>query len=149
MTLFARLKLLFQIAFNRDLRNLYSIKNFGHANRDFLIIVCDPKTDRIFVSYRDRYVNGKIKSATGKKTHVVKGVIKYSRFNENIDSFIASIAETLNVSLLKGNQLYQILDGFLFNIAKSLRKKRGTAEKPTPPGSAIHSSPVVSEEEKK
>ena len=141
----ARLKLLF----NRDLRNLYTIKEFGHANRDFLIIVCDPKTDRIFATYRDRFVNGKIKSATGKKTHVIKGVLKYSRFNHSIDDYIASVAETLNLNLFKGNQLYQMLDGFLFNIAKSLRKKRSGGDKPTPPGSSIHSSSIASEEEKK
>ncbi len=107
-----------------EARNLYTIKEFGHANKDFLIIVCDPQTDRIYVSYRDRFVNGKIKSVDGKKTHVVKNIIKYSRFNENIDDFIASIAETLNLSFLKGNQFFQLIDGFLFRIASSLRKKR-------------------------
>lgn len=145
MTFLARLKFLF----NRDLRNLYTIKQFGHANKDFLIIVCDPKTDRIFATYRDRFVNGKIKSATGKKTHVIKGVLKYSRFNHSIDDFIASLAETLNLNLFKGNQLYQMLDGFLYNIARSLRKKRGGSDKPTPSSKVINTPEVVPEENKK
>jgi hypothetical protein len=143
MSFFYRLRLLF----SRDPRNLYTIKQFAHAHKDFLIIVCDPKSDRIFATYRDRFVNGKIKSTDGKKTKVVKGVLKYSRFDHHIDSFIASIAETLNLNLLKGNQLYQLLDGFLYNIAKSLRKKRAQREQPAMKGSIP--SPFIAQENDK
>lgn len=87
-----------------------------------MVIICDPKTDRVFVSYKDKHVNGRIKSATGKNTKIVKEVLSHSRFHHNIDDFITAIAETLNVSLKNGNQLYQFIDGALFNIAKSLRK---------------------------
>lgn len=121
MTFAAKLKFLFK----RDERNLYTVKEFGHANKDFLIIVCDPKTDRIFVSYRDRFVNGKIKSTDGHKAQVVKNIVKFSRFDTKIDDFLTSIAETLGLSMFKGNQFFQFLDGALYRIASSLRKKRG------------------------
>jgi hypothetical protein len=138
MTFSSKLKLLFR----RDLRNLYTIKEFAHANKDFLIIVCDPKTDRIFVTYKDRFVNGKIKSATGKNPKVVKTVLRYSRFHHSISDFITAIAETLNLPLTKGNQFYQFLDGAVYNIAKGLRKKR--SDRPAKPVQ----SPFVEESKK-
>lgn len=116
-----------KLVFNRDARNLYTIREFGHINKDFLIIVCDPKTDRMYAMYRDRFVNGKIKAVSGKNPHIIKNVLKYSQFEKNIDGFLASIMETLQLPIMKVNQFYQMLDGFVYNIAKNLRKKRSEA----------------------
>lgn len=97
---------------------------FGHVNKDMLIIICDPKTDRMYAMYQDHFVNGKIKGVMGKKTHVIKDVLKHSLFKKSVDPFIGSLVETLHLPTFKGNQFYQMIDGFLFNIAKSLRRKR-------------------------
>lgn len=120
-----------KMIFNKDERQLYTIKEFAHANKNLLIIVCDPDSDRMFVSHKDRFVNGRIKSAKGIKTHVVKDVLKYSRFHVTIDQFISSLVETLHLPVWKGgaNQFFQFIDGAVFNIAKNLRKhvKKGKA----------------------
>ncbi len=113
-----------RILFDRDARHLYTVKEFAHANPNLLIIVCDPKSDRIFVTHKDKFVNGRIKSPTGKKSHVVREVLKYSRFNVTTDMFITSIMETLHLPIWRANQFYQFIDGAVFNIAKSLQKKR-------------------------
>ena len=122
--------------FNRNERLLYTIKEFSHANKNMLIIVCDPKTDRMFVTYKDFYVNGKIKSTQGKNTHVVREVLKNSRFKDSIDGFVGSLAETLSLPLLKANDFYKFIDGAVFNIAKALR---GKPTRPEPQKGAIPS----------
>lgn len=116
-----------RLIFDRDARQLYLVSEFAHINKDLLIIVADPKTDRMFVTYKDKQVNGRIKSLKGKKTHVVKEVLSNSRFKESIDGFIASMAETLDLPLWKGNQFYQFLDGAVFKIGRALQ---GKADKP-------------------
>lgn len=112
--------------------SLYSVKEFAHANKDLLIIVCDPKTDRIFATYKDKFVNGTIKSPLGKKSKVVKDVLKYSRFNENVDQYLTAIMETLHLPMWKANHFFKFIDGALYNIAKSLRKKRKDEPIPSP-----------------
>lgn len=97
-----------------------TIPDFAHANRKLLMIICDPENDSITVCYKDRFASGKIKSATGKSTHVVKDVLKHSRFERTIGDFIGTIAETLNLPLVKGNQFYQFIDGALYKISKAL-----------------------------
>ncbi len=121
---FKRLKLVVSLVFNKDAANLLSVPAFASANKNLLMIVCDPDSDRIFVTYRDKYVNGKIKSATGKNTHVVKEVVKYSRFPNAIDDFITALVETLHLPLKNGNQFFQFIDGAVYNIGKSLRNDR-------------------------
>lgn len=130
--------------FNREERLLFTIKEFAHANKDLLIMVADPKTDRMFATYKDRFVNGRIKSPLGKKTHIVRDVLKYSRFHVTVDQFIASIVETLDLPIWKGgsNQFYQFLDGAVFNIAKKLRKNQ-PQDSGSPPVGAVK-SPFVS-----
>lgn len=100
-----------------------SVPEFVSANKDLLIIVADPKTDSIYVAYNNKIVAGNIKSADGKKLHVVRSVLKDSLFQKNIDLFIASIVDTIKLPLRKGNQFFMFLDGAIFNIAKSLAKK--------------------------
>lgn len=127
-TFYAKLRMIF----NRDERALFTIQEFAHQNKNLLIIVADPKTDRMFVAHQDRFVNAQIKSPDGKKTHVVRDVVRYSQFHKSIDMFITSLVETLKLPLWKGgaNQFYQFIDGAIFNIAKSLRKP----PKPQEPG---------------
>ncbi len=114
-----------QMIFSRDARNLYTIREFGHVNKNLLIIVADPKTDRIYAMHGDRFVNGRIKDPTGKKSRVVKDVLKYSQFHKTIDQYITSLMETLHLPILKGNHFFKFIDGAIFNIAKSSRKNSG------------------------
>jgi len=119
-----------------DSSNLFTVPKFMSANKGFLIIVADPETDRIFVGHKGRFANARIRSARGRATHVVRDVLKKSQFNRTaVDSFIIAVADSLKVSLPDGNQFYQMLDGLIFNVAKSLReakkaKKQKRAERP-------------------
>lgn len=134
-----------KMIFNRDERLLYTVKEFAHANKNLLIIVADPVTDRVFATYMDNFVNAKIKSTTGKTTHVVRDVVKFSRFKESIDPFISSLAESLNLPVWKGgaNQFFQFLDGAIFNIAKSLRDKRNPTKVEAGPKEPVIPSPYI------
>lgn len=128
MNLLTKIKFLI----SRDKANMLTIPEFLHANKDLLIIICDPKTDKIIASYRDKHVTGQIKSPLGKKSKVVKDVLKYSRFNESVDQWLTSIMETLHLPTWKANSFFQFLDGALYAIAKSLRKKRTNERVGTP-----------------
>ena len=140
MPLSARLRILF----NREARLKYTVPEFAHQNKGLLIIVCDPKTDRIFVTYKDKFVNGKIKAVTGRRSHVVKEVLKYSRFNESIDGYITAIMETLHLPIWRANKFYQFLDGAVYSISKSLRK--GAAKGAAPTGPGLVKSPIQPEQ---
>lgn len=100
------------------------ISEFAHANKDLLIIVCDPKTDNIFVGYKDKVVSARMKTADGKRMRVVKNVLIHSQFKKHVDPFLHGIAQALQLPFTKGNQFYQFLDGALFNISKALRKDK-------------------------
>lgn len=115
--------------FNRDERLRFMVKEFAHSNPELLIIVADPKTDRIFTTYKDKFVNGTIKQTDGKKSHIIREVLKLSRFNTNVDSFLVAVMETLNVPLWKPgtSQFFHFLDGAVYNIGRSLQKKKGPA----------------------
>lgn len=102
----------------------YTVPDFAHAHKDLLVIVCDPKTDNIFVGYGDQIVSGRIKTALGKELNVVRNVLDHSQFKENVNPFITGIMEVLQLPLKAGNQLYQFIDGALFAISKALRKDK-------------------------
>ena len=110
--------------FDREGRQSKKIAEFCHYNRDLLVIIADPKTDKMFMSYRDKMVSNQIKNAEGKDMKVIKGVLSNSLFKKQIDNFLVSIMDSMQLSLENGNQFYQWIDGALFNIAKALRIKR-------------------------
>uniref|UniRef100_A0A6H1ZAY3 Uncharacterized protein n=1 Tax=viral metagenome TaxID=1070528 RepID=A0A6H1ZAY3_9ZZZZ len=105
-------------------RKMLNIQQFARNHRGYLVIVCDPKDDTMFMSYRGRQVSAKIKSEDGRNHKVVKGVLKHSIFEREIDRFIGGIMQGMKLSLEHGNQFYQFIDGALFNISKSLKKKK-------------------------
>lgn len=121
ITAFRRLCMLFG---DEDTRNLFTVPKFAAAHKHMLVIIADPNTDRIFVSHRGKFVNGRIRSIRGKATHVVRDMMKQSPFKQYlIDQFIGSLVETLRIPLTNkaGNQFYSYLDGAIFGIAKALR----------------------------
>lgn len=110
--------------FNYEARTSKKVSDFAHANRDLLVIIADPKTDKMFISYRDKFFYNQIKSATGKNTKVVKGILSHSLFKKEVDNFLVSIMDTMQLSLKDGNSFYQWLDGKLYALARSLRLSR-------------------------
>jgi len=145
ITFFKNIKLVAKLVFNKDEQLMISVKEFVHANKNLLIIIADKKTDRIFVAYNDKIVNGTIKSLEGKNSHVVRDVLRFSRFNQNIGQFVAALVETLHIPLTEKNinEFFKFIDGALYNIARATRKvkKFNGVDKPV---EKVENSPVVS-----
>lgn len=110
-------------------RKILNIQQFAHNHRNYLVIVCDPKDDTMFVSYRNKQVSARIKSEDGLNHHVVKGVLKHSIFEREIDRYIGGLVYGLKLPLQYGSDFYKFLDGALFNISKSLKDKKDYAKK--------------------
>lgn len=104
-------------------RKMLTVQQFAHKHRSYLVIVCDPKDDTIFVSYKDKHISAKIKSVDGKNHHVVKRVLKHSYFKTEIDRFLGGLIDALKCSLPDGINFYQFIDGALYNITKALKRK--------------------------
>lgn len=121
-----------RMIFSSDERNLFLVPRFAAAHKDMLIIVCDPQSDRVFATHRGKMVNGRIRSAAGKTTHVVRDMLKYSQFRFHIDEFLAVIADTTKIPLPSAQQFYQFLDGAIFNISKTLKKRKAAYGPPGP-----------------
>jgi len=105
-------------------KKLLNVQEFAHSHRNYLVIVCDPTDDSMFMSYRDKQISSKFGSASGQKTHIVKRMLKASTFERDIDKFIIGVAEKLKVPLDAGKTFYAFLDGGISNIAKSLKKSK-------------------------
>jgi hypothetical protein len=105
-------------------RKMLNVQQFAHAHRDFLVIVCDPRDDTMFMSYRDKQVTGKIRSNDGINHRVVKNVLKHSTFDREIDRLLGGIIDVLRCPLNIGNHFYSFIDGALFNITKSIKKEK-------------------------
>lgn len=101
----------------------FEVPEFAQKNPDLLIIVCDPKTDMIFVGHKGEMVLGNIKSADGKQMKIVRNVLDHSQFKTAINPFITGLLEALQLPLKAGNLFYQFIDGALFNISRSLMRK--------------------------
>ncbi len=111
----------------------FTVPEFAQKHSDLLVIVCDPKTDMIFVGHNKEMVLGTMKSADGKKLHIVRDILNASQFESNINHFITGLIEALQLPLKAGNMFYQFVDGALFNISKKLRKnkiEKGAVESP-------------------
>ena len=65
---------------------------FMMDNKRLLVIVCDPQTDKMMMSYKGKYVSSRIVK-DGKKGHVVRKMLKHSQFKNNIDGFIQALSE--------------------------------------------------------
>ena len=105
------------------------IGEFAHANKNLLIIIADPKDDTIYVTYKDKFVSGRIKTSEGGRVHLVSDVLNASVFHKEIDRFLMSIMETLQIRRMTAglNNFLQFIDGALFNLSMRHRGKSPTA----------------------
>lgn len=117
---------------SRRQRLAFTVPEFAHAHKDLILIVADPKTDEIYVSYKNHHVRGAIKSVKGGKQKTLKKLLSESQFSEGLDGLMVAILDAfkVNLRLPAANQFGQCLDGALFNISKSLRKKPSTHAAP-------------------
>ncbi len=132
---------LLKVYSNRRQRLAFTIPEFAHTHPDLIITVMDPKTDEMFVCYKDKMVRGAIKSAQkGGKAYVLAGLMRESTFEASMDGVVVALLDLFKVTIkLKFfNQMAQALDGALYNISKTLRK--GASAQAAPDGAV--KSPV-------
>lgn len=117
--------------FDRRARLAFTIPEFAEANKKLMIIVADPVTDEIYVTYKGAMVRGHIRSSK-KDGKMLKSLIRESQFNDGSDALVVGILDALKVRLTLPamNEFAKLIDGALYNISKSLRKPRKTATKP-------------------
>lgn len=86
---------------------------FAQQNKDIIILVLDPKTDDIVAAYNKHYSMVNIRSKILKlKVHVVRDILEGKDVDFNI------------------NKVLQVMDAFLFHLAKMLNPKRSADKKP-------------------
>lgn len=114
-----------------------ALGDFAHANRDLLIIVGDPKTDEMFVAYKDRMVLGRLKSLEGSGLGIVNGVVRQSaiksKFDTAVDRFTGGLVDLLKLPLTNkaANEFYSFISSVLYNFqdkAKAWTEKREKVE---------------------
>lgn len=98
------------------------IGQFIHANRNLLVIVCDPKTDKLLMAHKDKVVINRLVGFDKGSKGVVKNILRKSAFKSNIDKFISSLAQSLELGVKDGNDFYKWVDGALYNISKAIKR---------------------------
>lgn len=96
------------------------IGKFILDNKNLLVIVCDPSSDKLLAAYKGKVVVNQIRSASGKSEDVVRKVLKHSTFKNYIDHLILAIAYSLEMKIEQGNVFFQWIDGALYAISKAL-----------------------------
>lgn len=105
-------------------RKTLDIQEFTQRHRNYIVFVCDPKDDSIFVAYRGKHVAGRMRSNDGLNHHVLKNMMRHSTFDREIDRFIGGLMEVSKIPLKIGNVFYSFLDGALFNISKAIKQDK-------------------------
>lgn len=109
-----------------------TIPEFGHKNRDLLIIVADPKTDEVYFMYKDTVIRGQVGEKTKKgkiKTGVVKNILTYGRFKDKqngIERFIMELAGAMHFGGSKAKYFFSaVYDGLYALAARKRRVEKG------------------------
>jgi hypothetical protein len=110
---------------------MLNIQDFAHANKNLLVIVADPQDDTIFVSFKDKQVAGKIKSADGIDYQVVKRLMRGSSFESNIERFIGALIDIIRTPLTtqQVSDFYKMVGDSIYVITQSLYKKYGKTKR--------------------
>lgn len=107
-----------------DTQRSLNVQRFAHQNRRLLVMVFDPQDDTMFISFGDKQISGRIRSADGLDYDVVKGVLEHSTFSDQIDRFLGGIIFAISLPVTVGNLFYSFIDGALFKISEALDKEK-------------------------
>lgn len=132
-------------------RKMLNIQEFANRHKNFLVMVCDPRDDTMFMAHRGKQVTGRVSSADGQEHHVVKNVLKHSKFEGELSRLIGTIMDALKTPLavrhcakcdtpnhkgnfcaecgtelqkavyIPGNTFYSFIDGALYRITKAIK----------------------------
>lgn len=92
--------------------NWSKLQEFQHENPDLLIMIADPKTDEISISFRKQNAFTKF-PFTDMSRGVVFNALRKSKFSEAIDAFMVAIIESTGIDVTNkdGNELLKLLGG--------------------------------------
>ncbi len=97
-----------------------TIAELMHANKNLLMIVADPKTDEIIVGYRDNIVGNRFIGEDGKNEHIIRDVLKNSRFKDEIDNFLTRLMREMQTFTRNKstNTFFLFIDGAISQLVK-------------------------------
>lgn len=103
-----------------------TVGEFCASNPDLLVIVCDPKSDLMQMSYKGKIVADRVVSKEGRKLGVIKKVINHSLYKKNIDSFIVRLISQMRYvsKNIAADQFFMWIGSKLEDFAKILRYEK-------------------------
>ena len=103
-----------------------TVGEFAASNPDLLVIVCDPKTDLMQLSYKGKIVADRVVSQEGRKLGVIRKVLNHSLYKKNIDSFIVRLVSQLRYvsKNIAADQFFMWVGSKLEDFAKVLRYEK-------------------------
>lgn len=121
-----RLIYLIKLLFSRQTRVKMTVGEFAASNPDLLVIVCDPKTDLMQLSYKGKIVADRVVSQEGRKLGVIRKVLNHSLYKKNIDSFIVRLVSQLRYvsKNIAADQFFMWVGSKLEDFAKVLRYEK-------------------------
>ena len=98
------------------------LQEFQNDHKELLILIADPKTDEISISFNKQFAFVKFPAGDMSKG-VVFNALRQSKFAQAIDAFIRGVIEStgIDVTNKSGNELLSLLGGSI--------KKLGVGEK--------------------
>ena len=106
-------------------KKLQSFAEFAVKHPDMLLMCAIPETDQIFITYNGQHTHVVFPRTEKKSLDVVKNVLKYSKFDKNIDVFMAGFDKAMEVSPetdeAEGSvsEMYNVIGGSIQAIAKA------------------------------
>ena len=100
-----------------------TVGEFAASNPDLLVIVCDPKTDLMQLSYKGKIVADRVVAKDGKKLNVIRKVLNHSLYKKNIDGFIVRLVSQLQYisKNVHADQLFLWIGSKIEDFAKVIR----------------------------
>lgn len=103
------------------------LKDFLIDNKDLLIIIADPKTDRVMTGFGE--IIGLVQFPFEKmEDGIVFNALRQSKFKEAIDPFMAGIEKGTGITVEDNQQLAHIIGGSIKSIGTARAEERSALQ---------------------
>jgi hypothetical protein len=99
------------------------IQDWVNEKKDLLIMIADPRTDTINISYGGLNTFCKFPMESMEKG-VVFNALRESNFKEAIEVFMAGVVKSAGIDEKNGNQLLQVLGGSIYSLGVERENKK-------------------------
>src|SRR3990167_2959572 len=102
------------------------VGEFAASKPELVVIVCEPKTDLMQLSYKGKIVADRVVAQEGRKLGVIRKVLNHSLYKKNIDSFIVRLVSQLRYvsKNIAADQFFMCVGSKLEDFAKVLRYEK-------------------------